>query len=167
MTVHHGHGPGRILLVEDDPDTSRYIIDVLTRRAGLDVEHTPSPARALEPVRLARFDLVMTDIEMPGMTGIELLGEIRVAAPGVPVAVITAHATIGNAVGAVRGKADEFLQKPLRPDDLIGAVRGLLAAAPCQPGAGAGRRRAPGRRGDRRRRDAAGAPGRRSSSCRS
>ena len=127
MTVHHGHGPGRILLVEDDPDTSRYIIDVLTRRAGLDVEHTPSPARALELVRLARFDLVMTDIEMPGMTGIELLGEIRVAAPGVPVAVITAHATVGNAVGAVRGKADEFLQKPLRPDDLIGAVRGLLA----------------------------------------
>jgi LmbE family N-acetylglucosaminyl deacetylase len=127
MTVHHSRGPGRILLVEDDPDTSRYIIEVLTRRAGFEVEHTPSPARALELVRVARFDLVMTDIEMPGMTGIELLSKVRQAAPGVPVAVITAHATVGNAVGAVRGKADEFLQKPLRPDDLIGAVRGLLA----------------------------------------
>ncbi|MFY9890175.1 MAG: PIG-L family deacetylase [Streptosporangiaceae bacterium] len=127
MSGQHNPGPAKILLVEDDPDTGRYIVDVLTRRAGLEVRHANSPAEALSLTgRGHRFDLVISDIEMPGMSGIELLGRIRETAPGVPVMIITAHATVGNAVGAVRGKADEFLQKPLRPDDLIGAVSGLL-----------------------------------------
>jgi LmbE family N-acetylglucosaminyl deacetylase len=126
MSVCHEPGPGRILLVEDDPDTSRYILEVLSGRAGFDVSHAENPQVALGLITAGRFDLVMTDIEMPGMTGIELLGKVRELAPGVPVAVITAHATVGNAIGAVRGKADEFLQKPLRPDDLVTAVTGLL-----------------------------------------
>ena len=158
MSGQHNPGPAKILLVEDDPDTGRYIVDVLTRRAGLEVRHANSPAEALSLTgRGHRFDLVISDIEMPGMSGIELLGRIRETAPGVPVMIITAHATVGNAVGAVRGKADEFLQKPLRPDDLIGAVSGHAGAQPGQPGAGARGGRAPGRRRDRHGRDAAGA----------
>jgi two-component system, NtrC family, response regulator HydG len=127
MSERHEHGPDRILLVEDDPDTARYITDVLTRRAGYQVEHARDPASALPLLTPGRWDLVLTDIEMPGMTGIELLSRVREIMPGTPVAVITAHATVTNAVGAVRGKADEFLEKPLRPDDLLKAVRGLIA----------------------------------------
>ena len=122
--------PARVLLVEDDPDTGRYLSEVLGRRAGLAVEHAPRPAEALALIGAGgQYDLIITDIEMPGMTGIELLSRVRQIAPGVPVAVITAHATVGNAIEAVRARADEFLQKPLRPADLITAVNGLLARA--------------------------------------
>jgi two-component system response regulator HydG len=117
---------GRVLLVEDDPDTARFIIRVLRSRAGLDVAHAASPARALPLLGEQRFDLVVTDIEMPDMTGIELLEEVRRRAPGLPVVVVTAHATVDNAVGALRSRADEFLRKPLRPDSLAATVTGLL-----------------------------------------
>lgn len=118
---------GRILLVEDDPDTARFILHVLGSRAGFDIEHEPSPVFALPRIGAERWDLVITDIEMPDMTGLELLETLRRQIPGLPVAVITAHASVDNAIGALRGRADEFLAKPLRPDALAAAVTGLLA----------------------------------------
>jgi two-component system response regulator HydG len=120
-------GPrGRILLVEDDPDTARFILHVLGSRAGFDIEHAPSPVHALPRVGPEHWDLVITDIEMPDMTGLELLETLGRQAPGLPVVVITAHASVDNAVGALRSRADEFLTKPLRPDSLTAAVAGLV-----------------------------------------
>jgi LmbE family N-acetylglucosaminyl deacetylase/ActR/RegA family two-component response regulator len=118
---------GRILLVEDDPDTARFITRVLTARAGFEVEHASSPAAALPRIGPERWDLVITDIEMPDMTGIELLETLRQAAATLPVMVITAHATIDNTIGALRSRADEFLRKPLRPDALVAAATGLIS----------------------------------------
>jgi two-component system response regulator HydG len=123
---HHPSPRGRILLVEDDPDTARFISRVLEKRGGYDVEHAPSPPAALPRLSAERWDLVITDIEMPDMTGIELLETLRRKAPTLPVAVITAHVTVDNAVGALRGRADEFMQKPLHPDALLTAVSGLI-----------------------------------------
>jgi LmbE family N-acetylglucosaminyl deacetylase/ActR/RegA family two-component response regulator len=118
---------GRILLVEDDPDTARFVVHVLGARAGFDIEHVASPGAALPRIGPERWDLIITDIEMPGMTGIELLETLRRQAPALPVAVITAHVTAANTVGALRGRADEFLQKPLRPDALIATVTTLVS----------------------------------------
>jgi two-component system response regulator HydG len=118
---------GRILLVEDDPDTARFIMHVLGGRAGFDIEHAPDPTVALPRIGPERWDLIITDIEMPDMTGIELLETLRRQAPALPVAVITAHVTVDNALGALRGRADEFLQKPLRPDALIATVTALIS----------------------------------------
>ena len=123
---HHPSPRGRILLVEDDPDTARFISRVLQKRGGYDVEHVPNPPAALSRLGTERWDLVITDIEMPDMTGIELLETLRRKAPALPVAVITAHVTVDNAVGALRGRADEFMQKPLHPDTLITAVTRLV-----------------------------------------
>jgi two-component system response regulator HydG len=117
---------GRILLVEDDPDTARFIMHVLGR-AGFEIEHAPSPVVALPRIGPERWDLVITDIEMPDMTGIELLEALRQQAPALPVAVITAHVSVDNNLGALRGRADDFLRKPLRPDELIASVTALLA----------------------------------------
>jgi LmbE family N-acetylglucosaminyl deacetylase/ActR/RegA family two-component response regulator len=118
---------GRILLVEDDPDTARFILHVLGSRAGFDIEHAPSPAAALPRIGPERWDLVITDIEMPDMTGIELLETLRRQAPALPVAVITAHVTVDNTLGALRGRADDFLEKPLKPDALISSVTTLIS----------------------------------------
>jgi LmbE family N-acetylglucosaminyl deacetylase/CheY-like chemotaxis protein len=118
--------PGRILVVEDDPDHARFIIEVLQNRAGFDVTHTADPAVALNRAR-EPWDLVLTDVEMPGMTGLELLDALRRVAPDLPIAVVTAHATINNVVTALRSSADEFLQKPLQPDRLVATVGALVA----------------------------------------
>jgi LmbE family N-acetylglucosaminyl deacetylase/ActR/RegA family two-component response regulator len=118
---------GRILLVEDDPDTARFIVHVLGARAGFDIEHVSTPLVALPRIGPERWDLVITDIEMPGMSGIELLETLRRQAPALPVAVVTAHVTMANTLGALRGRADEFLQKPLRPDVLIDTVTTLVS----------------------------------------
>jgi DNA-binding NtrC family response regulator len=116
---------GRILMVEDDPDHAFYVIEVLQRRGGYEVVHVTDPAEALrragEP-----WDLLLTDVEMPGMTGLELLESVRHVAPGLPVAVVTAHASVSNLVTALRSQADEFLQKPLAPDQLTGTVAALI-----------------------------------------
>lgn len=123
---YHPAPRGRIFVVEDDPDTARFISRVLEKRGGFRVEHAPSPAAALPRLRAERWDLVITDIEMPDMSGIELLESLRDKAPALPVAVITAHVTAYSAVAALRGRAAEFMQKPLRPDSLMSAVSRLI-----------------------------------------
>jgi LmbE family N-acetylglucosaminyl deacetylase len=121
-------GPaGRILLVEDDPVAAHLVKRVLTERGGFDVMHTPDPAVALDWVRSAAWDLVLTDAEMPGMTGIEFLGAVRGLAPDLPVAVITAHESADVSMRALRDRADDFLQKPVPPDRLLATVASLAA----------------------------------------
>jgi len=116
---------GRILMVEDDPDHAFYVLEVLQRRGGFEVVHVTDPAEALRRAR-EPWDLLLTDVEMPGMTGLELLESLRQVAPDLPVAVLTAHASITNVVTALRSRADEFLQKPLPPDQLTGTVAALI-----------------------------------------
>jgi len=118
--------PGRILVVEDDPDAARFIVEVLTRRGGYEVTHLADPAAALSRAR-EPWDLVLTDVEMPGMTGLELLEALRREVPHLPVAVLTAHVTVDNAVTALRNRADEFLDKPLPPDRLLATAGALVA----------------------------------------
>jgi LmbE family N-acetylglucosaminyl deacetylase len=120
-----GSPPGRILMVEDDPDHAFFVLEVLRRRGGFEVTHVTDPAEALRRAR-EPWDLMLTDVEMPGMTGLELLESMRKVAPTLPVAVVTAHATVSNAVTALRSRADEFLQKPQSPEQLINTVAALV-----------------------------------------
>jgi two-component system, NtrC family, response regulator HydG len=120
-------GRGRILVVEDDPVSAAYVLHVLRNRGGFTVTHAADPQDALRQATAARWDLVLTDVEMPGMTGIELLGQLRERAPQLPVAVFTAHASVDYAVQALRNSADEFLEKPIQPDRLVAVVAGLVA----------------------------------------
>jgi CheY-like chemotaxis protein len=118
--------PGRILVVEDDPDHARFVIEVLQNRGGFQVTHTADPSEVLGRLR-EPWDLVLTDVEMPGMNGLQLLESLRRVTPDLPVAVVTAHATMNNAVTALRGRADEFLQKPLLPERLLAVASTLVA----------------------------------------
>jgi LmbE family N-acetylglucosaminyl deacetylase len=106
-----GSSRGRILMVEDDPDHAFFVLEVLQRRGGFEVVHVSDPTEALRRAR-EPWDLVLTDVELPGMTGLEMLESVREVAPDVPVAVLS--------------RADEFLQKPLMPDRLIGTVAALV-----------------------------------------
>jgi len=119
--------PRRILLVEDDAVAAHFAVQVLAARGGFDVVHTPDPAVALKRASSEYWDLVLTDVELPGMTGLELLRQLRLVAPDLPVAVMTAHDAADAAMRMLRSQADEFLQKPIRPAHLLATVTSLVA----------------------------------------
>ena len=128
MTGGERDGPaGRILLIEDDPVAAHFAMHVLGKRGGFDVRHTPDPAVALQLAGSEAWDLVLTDAELPGMTGLELLTALRQLAPALPVAVITAHEPADPAVQPLRAAADEFLHKPVRPQQLRATAASLAA----------------------------------------
>jgi two-component system, NtrC family, response regulator HydG len=127
MTSKDEGTPGRILVVDDDLVMGKFLTHLLGDRGGFDVTHTTDPAAALARASSEPWDLVLTDVEMPGMTGLELLEALRRLVPDLPIAVITSHASLANAVGALRSHADEFLQKSMPPDQLLADVSALVA----------------------------------------
>ncbi|HET9971489.1 MAG TPA: response regulator [Streptosporangiaceae bacterium] len=82
--------------MEDDPEAALFTVHVLTRRGQLEVIHTADPAEALRLAAAEHWDLLLTDLDLPGMTGIELLAALREVAPALPVAVTSAHALDGR-----------------------------------------------------------------------
>ncbi len=123
----HEVSPGRILVVDDDLVTGRFLTRLLGDRGGFEVTHVSDPAIALQRASSESWDLVLSDVEMPGMTGLELLQALRQAAPNLPVVVITGHASLDYAVSALRDNADEFLQKSMPPEQLLAAVSSVVA----------------------------------------
>lgn len=103
----------RVLLVEDDADLAEYAGVVLRRHDGIKVEVASDGLVALDRFRSAGADILITDIELPGMTGLELAAKIREIDPSMPVAMMTAHASVDYAVSALRHQIDEFLVKPI------------------------------------------------------
>jgi two-component system response regulator HydG len=118
---------GRILVVEDDPEAALFAVHVLANRGQFDVTHTADPAVALRLAAEQDWDLVLTDMEMPGMTGLELLEALRQVAPTLPVAVVTAHAPASMTAAALLSSADDYLEKPLKIDQLISTATALIS----------------------------------------
>ncbi len=117
--------PPRILVVEDDPEAALFTVHVLSRRGQFEVVHTADPAEALRLAAAEHWDLLLTDLDLPGMTGIELLAALREVAPALPVAVASAHALDGT-LTSLLGHADEYLEKPVRVDTLIVTATALI-----------------------------------------
>ena len=90
-----------VLVVEDDADTALFVRTVLERRGGMAVVVAHEAMAALAEATRRPPDVVLTDIQLPGMSGLELLGELRRLAPGVPVVVMTAFASVDYAVDAL------------------------------------------------------------------
>ena len=118
----------RVLVVDDDPDVAAYTSTVLERRGGCVVYALSDPTKARAAVDEFRPDVVVTDIEMPGMTGLELIAQLRAEQPDLPIIVMTAHVSVDYAVGALRSQADEFLTKPIASPELISIVHRLAAS---------------------------------------
>lgn len=111
----------RILVVDDDQHSRDFLVEAC-RALGFDVAEASDPVRALDHVGEQSFDLVVTDLRMPQMTGMELLGALGQAAPGLPVLLVTAHGSVEAAVEAMRQGAADFIQKPVAPESLQLAI---------------------------------------------
>jgi DNA-binding NtrC family response regulator len=107
----------RILIVDDEDGMRRLLSRVLTRE-GYETSAVANGAEALRLVASERFDLVVTDIKMPEMDGLELLAELKEYEPSLPIIVITAYGTIENAVQALRSGAYDYIAKPFENDEI-------------------------------------------------
>jgi LmbE family N-acetylglucosaminyl deacetylase len=123
-----GENAYRVLVVDDDPDVALYTSTVLERRGGCEVRAITNPTLARSAVDEFRPDVVVTDIEMPGMTGLQLMAELRADQPDLPIVVMTAHVSVDYALSALRNQADEFLVKPIASPELISIVQRLAAS---------------------------------------
>ncbi len=114
-----------ILVVDDDDDT-RLLLTESLRRRGFRVDSVSSAAACLERVRDRNIDLVITDVQMPGLSGLALCVELRERHPEVLSIVLTGIGDLDTAIAAIRAGAYDFLTKPLKSDVLEVAVRRAL-----------------------------------------
>ena len=106
------------ILVVDDEATLRRTIRTTLESQGHTVAEAATGSLAVERVRASRPDLVLLDLKLGRESGLDVLGELHTAAPGIGVVVITAHATIETAVEAIRRGALDYLPKPFTPQHL-------------------------------------------------
>ncbi|MCR4537630.1 sigma-54 dependent transcriptional regulator [Pseudomonas sp. 18.1.10] len=126
----------KVLLVEDDRALREALADTLLL-AGHDYRAVGSAEEALDAVEQEPFSLVVSDVNMPGMDGHQLLGLLRTRQPQLPVLLMTAHGAVERAVDAMRQGAADYLVKPFEPKALIELVaRHALGVLPASDGEG-------------------------------
>ncbi len=108
----------RVLVVDDDRAV-RTVLQVNLTKHGMHVTLTESPAEALDALRAFPFDVVLTDVRMPGGTGIELLEKVRLGWPDVPVVIMTGYGSVEDAVSAMKAGATDYIIKPIAKDELL------------------------------------------------
>jgi two-component system NtrC family response regulator len=121
--------PASSILVVDDDDNLRRVIEYQLSEERFLVSSAPSAAAALEALRDRPVNLLITDVLMPGMSGIELLERVRILHPDTAVIVITAHGDVAKAVRAMQMGALDFLEKPFGRERLLVSVRRALEFA--------------------------------------
>ena len=119
------HRQGRILVVEDDPGTLDFLALAL-ERSGFEVATATSAGEGLELLATHRFDVLLADIGLPGMSGFDLVREAKRLDPDLAIALMTADARVDVAVQALRSDVDDFLPKPISPVALIEQVDRLI-----------------------------------------
>lgn len=111
------------VLVVDDKEMMRDSVAATLQRAGMSVVTAPDAAAALDMIARKRPDAVITDLKMPGMSGVELAGKIREIDDDLPVILMTAFGTVSTAVEAMKHGAFDYLTKPFEGDELLIAVK--------------------------------------------
>ena len=113
---------GRVLVV-DDERRQRDILQMILESEGYETTAAGNGRQALQAARSQPFDIVLTDLKMPDMNGIELLSELLASQPGLCVTLMTAHGTIDSAVDAMKKGAFDYLTKPLEKDEVLLVLR--------------------------------------------
>src|SRR5262244_3273788 len=104
------------ILVADDEQNLRRVLAALLRREGHDVVQAATGLEAID--RLADVDVVITDLRMPGADGMEVLRTASRSHPHIPVIMITAYGSVGQAVEAIKAGAFDYIEKPFEQDSI-------------------------------------------------
>ncbi len=121
-----GAGP-RVVVVDPDPASSRYVSHVLRRMGGHRVTAFEDPGTALRYLDVSGTDLLLTDLDLPGMSGLELIRRARMRMPSLPVMIMASSPSVESAVEAVRARVDDFLVKPVAPTELLDKIADAIA----------------------------------------
>lgn len=117
--------PPSLLLVEDEPDVASFIRQGLQEEA-YEVEWVQEGRRALEYVQQKSVDLVLLDIRLPDLSGIEVCERLRLHRPELPIMMLTALDAVEDRVKGLRAGADDYLPKPFAFDELLARIEALL-----------------------------------------
>src|SRR2546421_10235279 len=112
----------RVLVIDDDASL-RYTLEAVLSDAGLAVETADGGAAGLAAFEARGADVVLTDLAMPDMDGMQVLERMRAQDPSVPVVMLTAHGSERVAVAAMKSGAYDYIPKPFDPDEVVLAVR--------------------------------------------
>ncbi len=115
-----------ILVIEDDKKMRDGLVEILTDE-GYNVESAENGQVGLEKIKKKEFDVILTDLIMPVMGGMEVLMEIKHIKPGANVIIITAFGTIENAVDAIKAGASDYITKPFKIDEVQTKIRMVIA----------------------------------------
>lgn len=122
----------RILTVEDDAAIRRGIVDALTF-AGYDVIEAADGREGCKTAIAREYDLLLLDMVLPGMSGLEILKEVRNARPTLPVIILSARGEERDRVNGLKLGADDYVVKPFSVDELLARVEAVLRRSPARP----------------------------------
>jgi DNA-binding NtrC family response regulator len=111
--------PEKILAVDDEPDMLKLLSMIIKEKTPYEIVTTNNPLEALEIVRQGGFDIVIADLKMPGLDGIELLESIKQVDEDIPVIIITAYGTVESAAETMHKGAFDFITKPFRKEQIL------------------------------------------------
>lgn len=131
----HRAGNGATVWVVDDDRSIRWVLEKALERAGIPIRPFSNGELVLDALADERPGVVLTDIRMPGLDGLQLLERLREFDPELPVIVMTAHSDLDSAVSSYQGGAFEYLPKPFDIDEAVAAVRRAIShGEPDDPG---------------------------------
>lgn len=115
--------------IVDDDRSIRWVLEKALKQAGMTTHSFDSADGVLNRLQRQQPDVILSDIRMPGASGLELLADIRAQHPGLPVIIMTAHSDLDSAVASYQGGAFEYLPKPFDVDEAISLVRRAIQHA--------------------------------------
>jgi DNA-binding NtrC family response regulator len=118
--------PERILVVDDEPNMLRLLKTILMDKTGYEVTTTNNPLEVSKLLQEDHYDLVITDLKMPLVDGIDLIGIVRGIDATMPIIVITAYGTIETAEEAIQKGAYDFITKPFRKETILITMKRAL-----------------------------------------
>src|SRR5579871_424128 len=116
----------RILVVDDEPDNCDYLKLVLEKE-GYQVDTLTDPTQCVPAIRKSDYHLIVLDMMMPGMSGTEVLQEIRKVDTDVAVIVATAYPAVETAVASLKAAASDYVKKPIEVPAFLSTVQAALA----------------------------------------
>jgi DNA-binding NtrC family response regulator len=124
--------PEKILVVDDELDMLMLLKMMIEDNTDYEVETTNNPSEALKLLADKEYDLVISDLKMPGMDGMELFDELRGIKPDIPLIIITAYGSLGTADEAMKKGISDFITKPFRKDAILFTINRVLELARVQ-----------------------------------
>ena len=121
--------PEKILVIDDELDMLALLRMIIEDNTDYGVETTNNPSEGLKMIIQENYDLVISDLKMPGMDAIELFDEVKEIKPDLPMIIITAYGSLETAEEAMKKGVADFITKPFRKDNILFTINRVLELA--------------------------------------